>query len=127
MTLAEAQTQTNGKLSKASIEVGSATLRLGMTKAQVKEKLAQSEITKLGEDAWKVGPLGKDGPVLQFQHGLLSYAEREWKNSRQDPAEALFGAVRAINNEGFSTCTVNASTELDSMGWRYDRVSLLSG
>jgi len=98
-----------------------------MTKAQVKDKLAQGEINELDEDEWMLGPRGKEGPVLQFNHGLLSYAEREWTNPRNDVAEALFAAVAAINSEGLNRCTVTATTQIDEIGWKFDRVWMACG
>jgi hypothetical protein len=54
--------------SRAEIEVAGHRLHLGMTKAQVAEKLAGAEITKIHEDEWMVGSLEKKelGPTLQF-------------------------------------------------------------
>jgi len=127
LTLAQAQKQTNTHLSNSSIEVSSVTFRLGMTKAQVKDKLAQGEITKLDDDTWVLGSPGKGGPLLQFNHGLLSYAEREWTNPHNDVAEALFAAVAAINKEGLNKCTVTATTQIHEIGWKFDRVWMVCG
>ena len=105
-----AQQQTTRQLSKAAIEVAGTKLRLGMTKAQVAEKLAGHEITKVQEDEWMVASLEKKqlGPTLQFTHGSLSYADRYWTTYDNDIVEALFGAVSTLNREGFSKCTVTA-------------------
>jgi hypothetical protein len=100
-------------VSKATIEVGGVVLRLGMTKAQVAEKLVGNEISKMHEDEWMLGSLEKKniGPTLQFTKGVLSYADREWVNSDNDIGEALFGAISSLNEEGFSACDVTASTK----------------
>jgi hypothetical protein len=103
-----AQQQTARKMSNAAIEVGGTKLHLGMTKAQVTEKLAGHEFTKVNEDEWMLGSLKELGPTLQFTHGLLSYADRNWVTYDNDIVEALFGAVRTLNDEGFSVCTVTA-------------------
>lgn len=112
MTSVYAQKQTSQQLSKTAIEVAGTKLRLGMTKAQIAEKLIGQQLTKLNEDEWMLGSLEKDelGPTLQFTGGLLSYADREWTTGVNDVGEALFGAVSALNAEGFSTCTVTADT-----------------
>jgi hypothetical protein len=98
--------------SKAVLEVAGANLRLGMTKAQVAEKLAGHEIAKLHEDEWMVGSLEKKelGPTLQFTNGVLSFADRYWTTYDNDVAEALFGAVSSLNSEGLLNCVVTADT-----------------
>src|ERR1700680_3236280 len=97
-TLAIAQKATTSRrpetalpVSKATIEVGGVVLRLGMTKAQVAEKLVGNEISKMPEDEWMLGSLEKKniGPTLQFTKGVLSYADREWANSDNDIGGAL--------------------------------------
>jgi hypothetical protein len=65
--LGHAQIQTTW--GKAEIEVGGTNLRLGMTKAQVAEKLVGQEITKWHEDEWMLGPIKHPGPLLQFTGG----------------------------------------------------------
>lgn len=82
---------------------------MGMTKGQVAEKLAGNEINKIHDDEWVLGSPEKGlGPSLQFTNGLLSYADRNWVTYDNDIVEALFGAVRTLNKEGFSRCTVTA-------------------
>jgi hypothetical protein len=81
----------------------------------------------MDEDEWMLGPHEESGPVLQFNHGLLSYAEREWTNPRKDVVEALFAAVAAINKEGLNTCTVTATNQIDEIGWRFNRVWIACG
>lgn len=115
LTIVYAQKQATRQLSKAAIEVEGTKLRLGMTKAQVAEKLVGHGITKISDDEWMVGTLkelraGREGPTLQFTDGVLSYADCEWTTGDNDVAKALFGAVSTLNNEGFSACTVTADT-----------------
>jgi hypothetical protein len=114
--------------SSTEIEVATHRLHLGMTKAQVTEKLAGTEITKIREDEWMVGSLEKKelGPTLQFTKGILSYAERFWTLSDDDIVEQLFGVVHSLNNEGFSQCSVTADTS-DSPDIRAKRVWMLCG
>jgi hypothetical protein len=99
-----------------------------MTKAQVAEKLAGVEITKIHDDEWMVGSLEKKelGPTLEFTKGALSYAERFWTVSDTDTVEQLFGAVSSLNNEGFSQCSVTADTN-NSPDIRAQRVWIMCG
>jgi len=56
-----------------------------------------------------LGSLEKNfGPTLQFTNGFLSYADRNWVTYDNDIVEAMFGAVKTLNDEGFSTCIVTA-------------------
>jgi hypothetical protein len=83
-----------------------------MTKAQVAEKLAGTEFTKVNDDEGMVGSLEKNqlGPTLQFSRGVLTFADRYWTTYDNDIAGALFGAVSSVNGEGFSPCTVTADS-----------------
>jgi len=58
-----AQTQQSGRLSRSAIEVGGASLRLGMTKEQVMDKLAGAgqQLTKINENEWMLGSFEKPG------------------------------------------------------------------
>ena len=102
--------QQSSRIRHASIEVGGTRLSLGMSKIQVKEKLAGQEITYIHEDEWMLGSFDKKelGPTIQFTNGRLSYADRNWVTYDNDIAEAMFGAVKTLNNEGFSRCNVTA-------------------
>ena len=101
--------------SSAEIEVAGHKLHLGMSKAQVIAKLAGTEFTKINDDEWMVGSFEKKelGPTLQFSRGLLTFADRYWVTYDNDIADALFGAVRTLNEEGFSRCTVTADAQTD--------------
>jgi hypothetical protein len=83
---------------------------LGMTKAQVTEALAGNEFWKADENNWTVAPKDKSGPSLQFTNGRLGFADRNWPSQDNDIAEAYVGAVRELNNEGFSWCVVSADS-----------------
>lgn len=102
-------------LSKAKIEVAGVNLRLGMTKAEVAEKLVGVEMSKLSDDMWHVGSLKEPAPTLQFTNGFLSYADRGWGTYDNDIGEALFGVVSSLNAEGYSHCTVTADTKSDPL------------
>ena len=97
-------------LSKSKIEVAGATLRLGMTKGQVAEKLTGHDISKLNEDEWMINSEKHSGPLVQFHNGVLTYADRIWTVGDDDVTQALFGAVSAFNDEGLSLCKVAADT-----------------
>ena len=98
--------------------VGGASLRLGMTKAQVAEKLVGHEITKINDAVWMLGTAEemqhRELPELQFTNGLLTYADRQWTTANNDAAEALFGVVTSLNNEGLSRCAVTADTHAET-------------
>jgi len=131
--IGHAQTETSQQLSKTAIEIGGAKLRLGMTKAQVAEKLVGHEVKKINDDDWMVGTVeelraGRDLPEVQFTRGLLSYADRQWTTVQNDTAEALFGVVTSLNDEGFSKCTVSADTHAETdIGLSAERVWILCG
>jgi hypothetical protein len=101
------------QVSKADIEIGGTRLRLGMTKADVAEKLTGVPITKDKEDFWLIGAEKSISQSLQFTNGRLSYASRYWPTFDNDILEAFYGAVTHLNNEGFSTCKVNADSKLE--------------
>ena len=103
--------QKQARLGKATIDVAGINLQLGMTKAQVEAKLADHEITKLHQDEWMVASKKESGPTLQFTDGLLNFADRYWVTSNNDIAEAFFGAVTSLNQEGFSACTIEADVK----------------
>lgn len=73
----------------AVLEVAGAKLRLGMTKADVVEKLAGAPITKINENNWVVALPGKLGPSIQFTNGRLNFAERYWTIFIVTPNEDL--------------------------------------
>jgi hypothetical protein len=98
------------RLSKAAIEVRGTKLRLGMTKAEVTDKLAGTEVTKIHDNEWIAGSLEHLGPTLQFTDGSLTFADREWTTGYNDLGEALFGVVNSLNSEGFSSCSIRADT-----------------
>jgi len=93
---------------KVELEVGGVMLHLGMTKAEVIEKLAGTQFTKLNEDNWMIGPPNNIGPSIQFTDGKLSFTERFWATNENDTGMALFGAVTSLNKDGFHTCEVTA-------------------
>jgi len=103
----------SAEMARAVIEVGGAELRLGMTKGEVTDKLAGNAITKAKDDDWIVAPSGQSGPFLQFTNGRLSFASRNWATYDNDIAEALFGAVTSLNQQGFSACTVTTDIKAD--------------
>jgi hypothetical protein len=103
-------------LGKVSIEVAGATLSLGMTKAQVAEKLVGIQVKKVDDDNWEVV---RSEDFLQFTHGILNFAERHWTDTTSESADRgiagdLFYAVQSLNrNDGLSQCTTLAGTEDD--------------
>ena len=104
---------------KPAIQVDGLALQIGMTKAQVAEKFVGQPITKLSDDDWLIGTLddlksGRDLPEVQFTSGLLTYADRSWTTANNDTADALFGAVKAINEEGLSKCVITADSDVTS-------------
>jgi len=131
--IGHAQMQTSQQLSKTAIEIGGAKLRLGMTKAQVAEKLVGHEIQKINDGEWMIGTVEEwrtsgDLPELQFTRGLLSYADRQWTTAQNDTAEALFGVVTSLNDEGLSKCTIAADTRAETdIGLSSQRVWIMCG
>jgi hypothetical protein len=97
----------------ANMEVAGSKLHLGMTKAEVTERLAGSPFKKIDENFWVMGTEKHDGPALQFTNGRLAFVSRNWVTYDNDITEALFGAVTSLNGEGFSACKVTADTKTD--------------
>jgi hypothetical protein len=114
--------QVKREMSRGIIEIAGTTLHLGMTKAEVAEKLAGAEITKDKEDFWTIGIASS----LQFTNGRLSYARRNWPNYSNDIFEAFYGAVNHINDEGYSACRVTADSKL-APGETWQRVWIVCG
>ena len=105
------QTATQSQLSNDSIEIIHAKLRLGMTEAEVAEKLSGAEISRGPGSVWIVQ---QNGSVIQFENGKLVFATRAWSNENNDIVDALFGAVSYFNNEGGKICSVFADNYPDS-------------
>lgn len=101
------QTATQSQLSNDSIEIFHAKLRLGMTEAEVAEKLSGAEIARGPGSVWIVQ---QNGSVIQFENGKLVFATRWWSNENNDIADALFGVVSYFNNEGVRACSVLADS-----------------
>lgn len=117
--LLHAQKQPSQQLSRTAIEIGGVKLRLGMTKAQVAEKLAGQQLMKPDDDELWLGTVddikaGRDLPTMQFTRGLLTFAERRWTTPNDDTAEALYGLITHLNDEGFAKCTVRTDTHTNT-------------
>ena len=97
----------------AYMDVPGTKLHLGMTKAEVTERLAGSAFRKLDENMWMMGSEKDDGPTLQFTNGRLNFVSRDWITYDNDITAALFGVVTSLNDEGFSACKVTADTKTD--------------
>ncbi len=110
-SILSAQQRNSSQWGKAVLEVSGTKLHLGMTKAEVSEKLSGREIWKVNENNWVVAAKEKLGPSLQFTDGHLNFADRYWVTYDNDIVEALFGAVNSLNQEGFSACAVTAGTK----------------
>jgi hypothetical protein len=93
-------------LSKESLEVAGAKLRLGMAKADVAERIASFQVLKVGEDEWMIEKSG----TVHFRNGKLCLIDRSWLNGQTDPIDAFYGAVSSLNREGYSSCTISADT-----------------
>jgi len=110
---------------KGSIEIGGATLHLGMTKATISEKLRGVEIMRNDkDDFWFVGP--PPSQSIQFTNGKLSYAGRNWTTYDNDIAQTLHGAVNHFNREGYSQCRVEADSK-DEPGNTLQRIWIRCG
>jgi hypothetical protein len=100
------QTTDQGQLSQSSIEISHAKLRLGMTKAEVADKLSDAQIDQKKENQW----LLNSGSLIQFENGKLSYASREWALESNEPVDALFRIVSHFNLEGEEACSIVADS-----------------
>src|SRR5690349_6414054 len=108
-----AQNGTSQSLRKADIDINGVSLRLGMMKPQVIDKLADNKLNKIDEDMWVVASGAGQNSEVQFTNGRLSFAERPWSNGEGDITEPLFGLVNSLNQEGFSACNIVADVKSD--------------
>jgi hypothetical protein len=112
------------KISEESIEIAGATLRLGMTKAEVSAKLVGSDILKVeADDLWLLKPGGES---VAFSKGVLVFADRGWTSGVSDAVQALFGVSSLFNQEGLKFCTLYADTVTDP-GYSSQRVFIVCG
>ena len=101
-------------VSGVSIQVAGEDLRLGMTKAQIAEKLLGAQVKKVDADNWNVG---RSEDWLQFTNGVLTFAERHWtdeiaENTDRGIAGDLYYAVQSLNqNDGLSHCTITSGMD----------------
>jgi hypothetical protein len=100
------------QLSKDYLDVLGTRLRLGMTKADVAEKLVGVQAIHKDEDEWFF-----DGATIQFKNERVSFADRQWvsvpaggTSQGNTPVDALFGLVNSLNMEGYTACAVSADT-----------------
>ena len=49
--------------------------------------------------------------MLQFAHGVLTYAQRRWNTPSNDSVEAFFRLVTHVNEEGLSRYAICTSTK----------------
>jgi hypothetical protein len=116
-TLMYAQQNTPHQVSGPSIEIAGVKLHLGMTKADVAERLVGNDITKISEKEWMVGTIGS----VNFKDEKLISVDRSWSSHGVDSIDAVFGAVSVLNREGYSSCKVYADT-LNRPGWKAEIV-----
>lgn len=98
----------NSARQTATIEIDGMKLRLGMTKGEVAEKLAGSDLHKLNADNWAIG---KISPYIQFTAGRLTYVDRTWSKT-EELAEPLYGVVSAFKEQGYTNCKISADTKV---------------
>jgi len=127
-SLVLAQQKKSGPLSKEFIEVAGVKLRIGMTKAEVADKLADVQnVTKLNEKTWLIDRKTETWPSgVQFKNGILVFADRGWRTKDTDAVQALFGVVSSLNREGYSDCSIATDT-LTNPGEVNDRVWIHCG
>src|SRR5437879_5148047 len=95
------------QVSKPSIELVDVKLHLGMTKADVAERYVGTQVTKVSEDFWIIGKVGKSGTV-RFKNEKLVFAERSWIHTGDDPIDSIFAAISSLNRDGYFLCKVAA-------------------
>jgi hypothetical protein len=101
------QTTEQSQFSKGSIEISQNKLRLGMTKAEVAEKLSDAQFEFKKDNDWML----HNGSIIQFEDGKLSYAVRDWTlDEKSDLVDTLFRIVSYFNREGDKACSVIADS-----------------
>jgi hypothetical protein len=88
-----------------------------MPKQEFIQKLGKRDINKMAPDTWFIGKEGEvTVPMVQFTNDRLSYAEPPWPTYDNDIADAFYGAITTLNQEGFKTCEVEAYTKSNPDG-----------
>ena len=107
-----------------SLEICSARVHLGMTKAEVETGASDSVIVGGKGDYWVItmGDPAKGGPhgSVQFTAGRVTYASREWLISGTDAVEAILGATNSLNQNGANICVISHDT-VSSPGSPFER------
>jgi hypothetical protein len=111
-------------ISKESMHLTSGTIHLGMTKAQVAEKLVGSDIRKDTDDSWTVEP----NTTIVFSKGVLVYAQREWWiGSGSDIVQSIFHVASLFTQEGLKFCMLSTDTKNDISAISIQRVFIKCG
>jgi hypothetical protein len=86
-------------------------VRLGMTKAEVADRLGSRKMKEGSDDTWLFGE-GQEWPsTIHFTDGRIDFASQSWIGSDGDVPRALFSAVGSLNKQGYSTCVVSTDTQ----------------
>jgi hypothetical protein len=100
-------------LQKVSLEIGSATVWLGMPRQEVIDRCASAGLKQMAAD--RNGVLFKSGEHIystQFKHDQLVFADREWISSENglDAFQSVMAALASISDSdkgSASTCTIS--------------------
>jgi len=109
-----AQSRTTAQQSEEYLDILGVRVRLGMTKADVAERLGSQKMKEGDADTWLFGE-GQQWPsTIHFKNGKIDFASQSWIGSDRDVPRALFGAVSTLNKQGYSACVVSADTQASS-------------
>jgi hypothetical protein len=107
-----------------ALEICSAQVHLGMTKAEVEASAGGSTLIKSVDDYWIIttGDPAKGGPhgSIQFTAGRVTYADREWLVEGSDAVEAILGATNSLSQSDAKVCVISHDT-VSSPGSPFER------
>jgi len=102
---------------QTALNVDGISVHLGMPKQEFVQKLGKRDINKVAPDTCFIGKQGViTVPMVEFTNDRISYAELPWPTYDNDIADAYYGAVTALNQEGFKNCDVEAFTKMNPDG-----------
>jgi hypothetical protein len=110
-TLVYAQTESKPNLSQEYIEILGVKVRLGMSKADIAEKLGSQKMKDSRDDFWLLGEKQEWPSSVEFKDGRVIYASQSWMGADKDTARALFGVVSTLNRQGYAACELSADTQ----------------
>ena len=91
---------------RVSLDLGSATVWLGMPQTDVLLLLQSTGYKVSGEGETRTVSIGDSPAMLGFKNGRLVYATREWYSPGQDEMEVVIRALTYLASHGGTSCSI---------------------